>query len=310
MSKLLQRCPLCESPKIRELYLAQDPHYGISGSHRLVRCLDCSLVFINPMYSDEELAQLYPADYYAYHDEIQTARWKNRMKRLLGYWQGTKDPKFKQPGVMLDIGCGVGTFIRVMRDKVWTVYGVEISQSATKLAQSRGLNVFGGSLAQANFPSDFFDYIRASHSFEHITRPHETLDEIHRLLKPSGELLLAVPNIKSLSARLFGPNWYHLCPPVHAFNYSTGTLSRILAIHNFQVTNMIFNSHYAGLLGSLQIWLNRKSCRNSFEGSFFNNRGLRVLCGWVENLTDFLGLGDMIEITAVKKSTRVMARAA
>ncbi len=310
MPQLLNRCPLCESSEIRVAHLARDPHYGIPGPYRLARCRDCSLVFLNPMYSDEELADLYPADYYAYQDEIQSAPWKVRAKRLLGYWQGTKDPEFKAPGVMLDIGCGAGTFLTSMLKKGWSVHGVEINSAAAKLAQSRGLKVFNGALAQANFPSESFDYIRASHSFEHITRPHETLSEVYRLLRPTGKLLLAVPNIEGLSARLFGGNWYHLCPPVHAFNYSVKTLSRALAMHNFEVTRLVFNSHYAGLLGSLQIRLNQQSGKRSFEGFFFNNWGLRVLCGWAENVTDWFGLGDMIEITAIKKAQARMASAA
>ena len=62
----------------------------------------------------------------------------------------------------------------------------------------------------------------------------------------------------------------------------------------------MFNSDYVGLLGSLQIWLNRKSKKKSFEGYVFGNRPLRVLCGWIEKLCDTLKCGDMIEVHARK----------
>jgi hypothetical protein len=65
MSKLLSYCPLCTGTHIEQLYEASDPHYGIPGSYRVVRCTDCSLVFLNPMFSDEELTALHPPDYYA-----------------------------------------------------------------------------------------------------------------------------------------------------------------------------------------------------------------------------------------------------
>lgn len=300
MSRLLQHCPLCDSSEIPGLFAAQDPHYGIPGTYRLVRCRNCALVFLNPMYSDEELAILYPANYYAYHNEIQPGRYKALAKRLLGYWQGVNNPQFEVPGVLLDIGCGAGTFLKVMADKGWQVYGLEINKEAARLAQSKGLRVFQGDLAAANFIPESFDYIRASHSFEHMTRPHEVLDEVYRLLKPDGMLHIAVPNIVSMTAYIFGRNWYHLCAPVHAFSYSVTTTRRILKMHNFQVTDIVFNSHYAGVLGSLQICFNRRSQKKSFEGSLFNNRALRVVSGWIERAADLLGLGDMVEITAIK----------
>lgn len=43
---------------------------GFPASYRVVRCTDCSLVFLNPMFSDEELTALYPTDYYAYRDKV------------------------------------------------------------------------------------------------------------------------------------------------------------------------------------------------------------------------------------------------
>jgi SAM-dependent methyltransferase len=190
------------------------------------------------MFSDEELTALYPPDYYAYRDEVKATLWKERAKRALGYWQGTKDPHFDRPGRFLDIGCGSGTFVQRMRDAGWSSYGVEVSEPAAQLAQSRNLQVFWGRLQDARFPSESFDYIRASHSLEHMTSPHESIDEIHRLLKPGGRVLIAIPNIESLSARIFREHWYHLCPPVHAFNYSVKTLGRMLSIHGFR--HMVF----------------------------------------------------------------------
>lgn len=307
MANVLKNCPLCGSVEIAEWLCARDPHYGIAGCHRLAKCGQCALVFLNPMYSDEQLKALYPADYYAYQEEVQAGAWKARAKKVLGYWQGTKDPKFEVPGEMLDIGCGAGSFLTAMRARGWSVRGLEINENAARSARAKGLDVSCGTLNAARFPSETFDYIRASHSFEHMTRPHEVLEEIHRLLKPDGKMLIAVPNCRSLAAHLFAGSWYHLCPPVHAFHYSARSLKRLLNMHNFDVVRVVFNSHYAGLLGSLQIWLNRDTQRRSFEGRTFNSYGLRVLSGWLENFADLLRFGDMIEVTALKSSSSAMS---
>ena len=139
MSKLLSYCPLCAATEIKTMYQARDPHYGISGSYRIVRCANCSLVFLNPMYSDGELTALYPSDYYAYQDEVRGSLWKQRAKKLLGYWQGTREPRFNRPGTFLDIGCGSGAFVERMRDAGWRAQGVEVNEAAARAAQFRDL---------------------------------------------------------------------------------------------------------------------------------------------------------------------------
>ena len=296
--RLIQTCPFCGGTDLRDLFTARDPHYGIPGEYRIVRCAACTLQFVNPMPSDGELASLYPSDYYAYQDPPTASRWKLKAKKLLGYWRGTKEPEFKRPGRFLDLGCGSGEMVDRMRRLGWDSYGVEINVPAASLGRSRGLQISTGRLQDANLPREQFDYVRASHSFEHVTCPHETLDEIQRLLRPGGKLLLAVPNTASLPARLFGPYWWHLCPPVHPFGYSVQTLARLLAQHGFQVTKVVFNSDYVGLLGSFQIWLNRHNGRRSFDGPIFRNHVLRVLCGWIQKVCDVAKVGDMIEVHA------------
>lgn len=304
MSRFLSPCPLCSESRLEELYLAKDPHYGIGGQHRIVRCVGCSLVFTDPILSEAELGSLYPPDYYAYQDRRPEGFWKKFAKKMLGYWQGTKDPTFRTAGTFLDIGCGSGAFVQKMKQRGWDSYGIEINLAAARVGQSAGLKIISGSLRQARFSAELFDYIRASHSLEHMPDPGETLDEIFRILKPNGKFLVAVPNIAGLSARVFKQYWWHLCPPVHTFSYSTETLSRLVKQHAFSIERVIYNSDYVGLLGSLQIWLNRNRGKKSFEGWVFNTRPLRILSGWLQNAFDCIGCGDMIEITAVRSAGR------
>jgi SAM-dependent methyltransferase len=303
--QFIHSCPLCGATHLRDLFTARDPHYGIPGEYRIVRCAACGLQFVNPMPSDEELASLYPNDYYAYRDAPKAGRWKLKAKKLLGYWQGTKEPAFDRPGRFLDIGCGSGDFVARMGEQGWDSHGVEINKQAALTGRTRGLEIRAGTVQDASLATDHFDYIRASHSFEHLTRPHETLDVINRLLNPAGRLLLAVPNVDSFPARLFKRYWWHLCPPVHPLGYSVKTLSRLLEDHGFRVTRVVFNSDYVGLLGSLQICLNRHSGKRSFDGPLFRNHVLRVLCQWIQKVCDAMKIGDMIEIHAQKAQSSI-----
>lgn len=301
----LECCPLCKSRALEPLYTTRDRHYGIPGEYRLDRCQSCRLVLLNPMPDEPTLTRLYPPTYYAYQ-EFESAptprmRLKQLVKTLLMMHIGTKDPIFSKTGHLLDIGCGSGQFLYKMRQHGWEVYGVEVNDQAVKVGRDVGLDIRHGNLLEAHFEADYFDYIRANHSFEHIVNPHETLEEIHRILKPDGKLLIGVPNIAGWNARLFGKYWWYLGVPVHPYSYSVKTLTYLLQQHHFVVERFTYNSDYSGILGSLQIVLNRKNGRLSTEGFVFSNYALRVIAQRVAKLLDLLKLGDAIEIIAHKE---------
>lgn len=300
MSFKVENCFLCNGTSLKALYKTRDRHYGISGEYTIVQCAQCRLVFLNPMYQDNELAVLYPRTYYAYQDNRRRSGFKDVFKKMLGFVVHTKDPHFPSPGRVLDLGCGSGWFLSEMKIQGWQVKGVEPSAAAVEFAISHDLDVFCGTVEQANLPPEYFDYVRSNHSFEHITKPHETLDEIRRILKPNGLLMIGVPNFDSWNARIFERYWWYVGAPVHPFNYSAATLSRLLEQHGFKVHKITFNSDYAGLLGSIQIWMNRHRGKLSTEGIWFNNYPLRVLAQWFTKAADFFHKGDAIEITAGK----------
>jgi SAM-dependent methyltransferase len=192
-----------------------------------------------------------------------------------------------------------------MRDKGWDAYGVEINSAAAEMGRKLvGPNILGCALRQASFPSNFFDYVRANHSFEHISCPNDTLDEIWRIMRPSARLLIGVPNVAALNARIFKEHWWYLGAPVHPFTYSVETLRQLLEKHRFQIVKVTYNSDYSGILGSAQIWANRKNGRGSTEGALINNPVLQVFSHWAAKCVDLFKAGDAIEIIAVKDSIK------
>lgn len=296
-------CPLCNiTGNFKPLYQAKDPHYCNKGVFPVFECRSCSLVFLNPMPQEEELNKCYPADYYSYQNVFEKKRnYKTVLKKLLFLNMGTKDPVSPKPGRVLDIGCGVGVFLLEMRKKHWETYGVEINEKAAKLGRCKaGLNISTGNLVEASFPDNYFDYIRSNHSFEHMVNPNEVLEEIYRILKSNGKLLIGVPNIDGLNAKLFKQYWWYLGAPVHPFNYSVKTLSMILEKQNFVIEKVSYNSDYSGILGSMQIFLNRHTDKLSHEGMIFNNPALKILSHWMSKALDLLKKGDAIEIIAHK----------
>jgi SAM-dependent methyltransferase len=252
----------------------------------------------------EELMAFYPEDsYYSYSVEFREREtvWKGVLRKLLFLEYKTKDPEFSKPGRMLDIGCGNGWFIYQMRNRGWEVKGIEPSRAGAETGRRVGLDIHPGDILSAKYPDSNFDYIRANHSFEHIPNPKEVLLEIHRILKPDGKAFIGVPNIASMNARLFGQYWYYLGAPVHTFNYSNKTLPDMLERCGFKNVSIKYNSNYNGILGSIQIYLNRHSAKKSHEGPLMKPIFLRILGGFIAAIQNAIGQGDCIEVIFEKK---------
>ncbi|GJL49234.1 class I SAM-dependent methyltransferase [Candidatus Nitrospira salsa] len=100
---------------------------------------------------------------------------------------------------ILDVGCGFGGFLFFLRQEGYeNVHGVEISHEQVNAANSLGIpNVFAGDLIEyLHARPAAFDCITALDVLEHF-RKDETLpllDAIFQALKPSGRIVVQVPN--------------------------------------------------------------------------------------------------------------------
>ncbi len=291
-------CPTCGGNRFEKAHTATDRHYGNPGSWNVDRCVGCDLLFLNPMPSERILATFYPADYYAAQTPPSggSPSFRRRVMRYL--YPPIKDPVFERPGTMLDIGCGSGEVLQVFRSCGWRVAGAEPNPASCAEGRALGLDIRQGSVVDAGFPAGHFDYVRSNHSFEHIRNPSETLAEIHRIIKPTGQLMVSVPNAGSAVARHFGADWYYLGAPVHTFGYSPRSLRRLLARHGFRVERVRFNSNFRGTVGSLQIRRNARAGLASDEGNLAEGSAPRILGQLLAKGTDLFRVGDCIEITA------------
>jgi SAM-dependent methyltransferase len=279
---------------------APDFHYGIDGMYSSKKCAGCGLVSLDPILSAEELGELYPKNYYSFQPPVVRNSLRYRLSKLAGFRSGVYEPKFERPGTMLDLGCGSGEHLLEMREKGWTVIGSEFSEEAAAAGRSAGLDIRSGELFDANFSSNQFDYIRLNHSFEHMPNPTDILKEIHRILKPTGELFIAVPNIDSFAARLFKQHWWYLCLPVHAFNYTPDSLRLIAERNGFSVRELRYNATFGGLAGSLQIARNARDGQRSSDGPILRNPAVKAACHIAAKVTNILRTGDCIELICRK----------
>lgn len=103
-----------------------------------------------------------------------------------------------EPGVILDIGCGDGSAAATAAPLLapHRLVGVDWSQDALRRA-NKHLTAVRGGLTDPGLPfaSGTADAVLFSEVIEHLVDPDAALDELRRVLRPGGHLLLSTPNL-------------------------------------------------------------------------------------------------------------------
>jgi methionine biosynthesis protein MetW len=100
---------------------------------------------------------------------------------------------------LLDVGCGAGVLGPAVAGRFERVYGVDIAAGCVAAARGNGLEASQVDLDEAPLPFEpgFFDAVTVLSVLQYFRDPLAVLRECHRVLRPSGQLLLASPNMRS-----------------------------------------------------------------------------------------------------------------
>jgi 2-polyprenyl-3-methyl-5-hydroxy-6-metoxy-1,4-benzoquinol methylase len=91
------------------------------------------------------------------------------------------------------------------------------------------------SIEHAELTPASFDAVTLWHVLEHLESPGAALRRIHGWIEPGGALLLGVPNLDSLQARLAPERWFHLDVPRHRVHFTVRGVERLLERSGFAV---------------------------------------------------------------------------
>ncbi|MFN8491991.1 MAG: class I SAM-dependent methyltransferase [Caldilineaceae bacterium] len=305
-------CNLCGSTAtepfatVPDLLLAR-----LTTQATLVRCLTCGLVYQNPRPTLAEIGQHYPPEYEPFVDQAEKRKTNWFLQQAIAYGIRKRCrfvTRHKTSGKILDIGCAVGTFLLGMQAQGgWQTYGVELSHEVARFARERHhLDVFAGTLEEANFPDQSFDAVTMWDVLEHIHDPAATLCEIRRILKPDGVVVIRVPNLASWDAKFFGKAWAGLDAPRHLYVFTPTTLSQLLRKSGFvTVAHSSAIGSYVTFVLSLRFWL----MANNFSENL-QNKLVKILYHPVSRLISApffylpnLALRGPLLVTTAKKAT-------
>jgi SAM-dependent methyltransferase len=109
-------------------------------------------------------------------------------------------------GKLLDVGCWNGGFLeRIERAGLYAeLAGVDVVAEGVEVARRKGYDAHVVDLNgdPLPFPDRHFDGVSLLAVLEHVFDPYAMIREVHRVLRPGGELLIDVPNAASFTNRL------------------------------------------------------------------------------------------------------------
>jgi 2-polyprenyl-3-methyl-5-hydroxy-6-metoxy-1,4-benzoquinol methylase len=235
-----KKCLVCGSGALFEHFSATDSL--VSGDEfRIMGCSNCGFLFTSDPPDEKNIGDYYLSEDYISHTDRKRnlTGWLYHFARR--FMLGRKSRLIaricrKTSGKLLDIGSGTGYFAAFMKEKGWTVKGVEISDMARDFAVSHfGLDVVPPDLV-SSMPDKYYDCITLWHVLEHFYEPDRWMKEIYRLLMDDGRCILALPNIASSDARRFRNSWAALDVPRHLWHFAPDTLVKFIEKNGFRCT--------------------------------------------------------------------------
>ena len=283
-------CNLCGNAKSSTLFTIKERLLG-EEEFNIVQCDKCGLIYTNPRPTKEETIHYYPENYEPYKFTVPKplfrggtgllGKTKDIIKRKLlnvhyGYFEKLSNsqiidnilkiltipliyhfslifPEWKENGKALDIGCSTGEYLYWLKELGWKTYGVEFNEKAANWAREKaGLEVFTGTLSEADFPSGYFDVVTLLSTLEHLADPLSILKEIGRILKKDGTLIIEVPHLLLLEGRLFNNNWAQFEVPRHLYHFVPQTIEEMLLKADFKTILIRHSPHINFLTSTIQ----------------------------------------------------------
>lgn len=249
----IKNCPVCNGESFAAFLKAED-HNVSHDTFQIVSCNSCGFKFTNPIPTLETIGEYYKSENYISHSntkkglvnkvyQIVRRRAIDQKEKLITSVSSGKS--------LLDIGCGTGDFLAYCKSKKWNVIGLEPDDDARKLAnQNNNIDVKPlESLYEFNESS--FDVITMWHVLEHVYNLNKDIDQIKKLLKPNGKLVVAVPNCSSFDAEYYKEHWAAYDLPIHLYHFTPKDIDTLFSKHQMKlekVLPMYYDAYYISML--------------------------------------------------------------
>jgi 2-polyprenyl-3-methyl-5-hydroxy-6-metoxy-1,4-benzoquinol methylase len=213
---------------------------------------DLDLLITSPQPSPNDLGRYYESNDYISHTDSKRSLFEKAYHFVKGIALKNKlnliNSCSPTKGNLLDIGAGTGDFLLSAKQNGWKTIGVEPSQKAKGIAISKGITF---SESTQDLESKSFDVITMWHVLEHVPDLEIQIQELKRLVRPNGTIIIAVPNFKSYDANYYGKFWAAYDVPIHFWHFSKTAIQILFEKENIKLEKVLpmkFDSFYVSLL--------------------------------------------------------------
>lgn len=206
-------CNLCRQndakvifPSTVEPGLDNQPAYACTNEghgeyYQIIQCRKCGQRYSSP----REDASTLEEEYQNVKDEIYREEISGRIKT---FERNLKNISwYKKDGNLMDVGCSMGVFLSLARDRGWNAQGIEPSfWCITEARKLFSVEIIQGTHENLLKFSKEFDVVTLWDVLEHLDDPLQALKNCHQALKDDGILALSTLNSTSPYARILGKN--------------------------------------------------------------------------------------------------------
>jgi ADP-heptose:LPS heptosyltransferase/2-polyprenyl-3-methyl-5-hydroxy-6-metoxy-1,4-benzoquinol methylase len=180
--KYNQKCPMCFGREHKLLCR--------KGNYFYFKCLSCNTIHI-----DRESKVKYVDD--GYYDKIyKTKKYKEGQARIAKNILKTFPRSDKGDLRVLEIGCGIGSFLKEFKKVGWQTLGIEINKYARMKADKLGLQTANVDFEDSNckLQKKYYNLIVALHTIEHFKDIEGALIKMRDSLYERGKIFIACPD--------------------------------------------------------------------------------------------------------------------
>jgi len=248
-------CPVCgnDNPS----FVLKTIDYTVSQEEfSIYQCENCSVRFTDNIPSLSQIGKYYESEQYISHTNSNKGLFNKLYQLVRNYSLVSKRElvyKYsnRKSGIILDYGCGTGSFLNEMKLNGWDIKGVEPDAGAAQKATLLNGVEIGNSSSLNSLVHESVDVITLWHVLEHVHDLHPTLNTLKSILKSNGVMFVAVPNYESFDAAYYKQFWAAYDVPRHLYHFSKKSMDNLTEANGLQIVKVLpmwFDSFYVSLL--------------------------------------------------------------
>jgi SAM-dependent methyltransferase len=258
-------CRICGNTSGNRPFVAREMMFGMRDTFDYFECAACGCLQITRI--PENLGKYYPDQYYSFERPhplkvfikgpwlTEPFTMATACVRALGFLPGVRVmPNWmKHLGdranhAILDVGSGNGLRLIGMRNAGFRdLTGVD-PFIQKDLRYSNGVQVLKRQIRDMERK---YDLVMLHHSYEHMPDPLGTLQDVGKVLKEDGTVLIRIP-VVSFLWKTYGPDWLGLDPPRHLYIHTVKSLSLAADRAGLEIVDSYYDSDFLTFIASEQ----------------------------------------------------------